>query len=381
MSQSDQFWEGLWDRLKDRLKVRLPKRPRWPGFKAVLRAIATFPVKLLKFIVLLPVHLVRFLVRLPRRIWLTWKAAAKGLYVGRLKMAAGIRKSIYYTREGRRLRQTYLPADRIRHALYARFHPGRVLHRLACLRTRLRGKKVWDSTPGLAVVPRALTWARTYRRHLSRFRDIEAIRSIVYTNETPVEGIEPPPTIGYRARRDSIRPRWGALLHGLVHLSETQRVLELGTAFGLSGLYIARGLLDSFPVRTCYLVTIENNRQFARIAKENFEELGYQDFVHVIEGDFETELAHALNLIAPLQLAYIDGNHDGDATLSYVSQIKSRARPGSLIILDDIHWSPDMTRAWHTIQHMPRIAATVDLWQWGIVVIGPGPALHLSARL
>ncbi len=178
----------------------------------------------------------------------------------------------------------------------------------------------------------------------------------------------------------------GALLHGLVHLSETQRVLELGTAFGLSGLYIARGLLDSFPVRTCYFVTIERNRQFARIAEDNFDKLGYLDFVHVIQGDFETELERALDLIKPLQMAYIDGNHDCDATLRYVSQLKARARPGSLIILDDIHWSPEMTRAWRTIQQMPRVAATVDLWQWGIVVTGPRPtetdqALHLSARL
>jgi predicted O-methyltransferase YrrM len=363
----------LWERLRTRLKIKLPQRPRWPGFKAVLRGIATAPFRLLKFIVLLPVHLVKFLIKLPRRIWRAWKAAARALYIGRLKTAAGIRKGIYYVREGRRLRRTYLPVDRIRHALYVRFHPRRTLHGLACLRTRLRGRAVWDSVPGLAVVPRALTWARHYRRHLSRFRDIDAIRSIVYADETPIEGIKPPTPIGYRARRDSIRPRWGALLHGLVHLSETQRVLELGTAFGLSGLYIARGLLDSFPVRTCYFVTIERNRQFARIAEDNFDKLGYLDFVHVIQGDFETELERALDLIKPLQMAYIDGNHDCDATLRYVSQLKARARPGSLIILDDIHWSPEMTRAWRTIQQMPRVAATVDLWQWGIVVTGPRP--------
>jgi len=40
-----------------------------------------------------------------------------------------------------------------------------------------------------------------------------------------------------------------------------------------------------------------------------------------------------------------------------------------------------MARTWRAVQHMPQIAATVDLWQWGLVLVGHGPALHLCARL
>jgi predicted O-methyltransferase YrrM len=357
------------------------RRPRWPGFRAILRAILLAPFRLLRFILFLPFYLLRFLVRLPRRIWRAWKAAALALYRARIKTVTTIRQGLYYLREGRRLRRLYLPAEQVRRGLLGRLRPDRAGHILHVWLTRLRGRGIWQSPTGLDTVAKALTWAHRYQRHKGRFRDVEAVRSILYANQDLVQGIDAPLPIGVHARRTCITPHQGALLHGLVYFSSAQRVLELGTGLGLSGLYVARALLDNFPVRTCLFITIEHNRQFATIADDNFHQLGLNDFVHVEDGAIEAELPAALDQLSPVQLAYLEGDHDGDKTLRYVSQIKARMRPGGLIVLGDIRWSPGMARAWQTIQQMPRVAATVDLWAWGIVVVGEGPARRLSGAL
>ena len=373
MAESSSGW---WARLQTRFK-----RPRWPGFKAIARGILLAPFRFLRFLLLLPFNLIKFLVKLPRRLWHAWKAGALALYRARLKTVGTIRKGLYYLGEGRRLRRLYLPAGQIRHGLAGRLNPGRAVHVLRCWLTRLRGPRIWRSVPGLEAVAKALTWAHHARRHKGRFRDVEAMRSILYANQDPVEGVEPPVPIGVQARHTSINPRRGTFLHGLVYFSSAQRVLELGTGLGLSGMYIARALLDSFPVRTCLFLTIEQNRQAATIADDNFYQLGFNDFVRVVDGAIMDELPAALEELTPVQLAYLNGDHDGGRTLHYVSQIKAKMRPGGLIVLDDIRASSGMAQAWKTIQKMPRVAATVDLWWWGIVVVGDGPPRHLSAGI
>ena len=158
-------------------------------------------------------------------------------------------------------------------------------------------------------------------------------------------------------------------------------MLELGTGLGISGLYIARALLDNYPVRTCLFITIEHNRQFATLADDNFYQLGFDDFVHVQSGTIEDELPGALDQLAPVQIACLDADHAGDRVLGHVSQVKARMRPGGLIVLNGIRWSSGMAKAWGTIHNMPRVSATVDLWDWGIVVVGDGPPRRLYASI
>ena len=347
-------------------RLKETPRRRLPPARQIIRLVLSLPFRLLRFILLLPV-------RLPRYLWLGWKKGALLLY--------RLRRWLARSPEVFRWFRRHAPIERLCHALYYRLHPARLGHLIGCLLTRLRGHDVWSAAPGLDVIPKALRWARQYRRHQARFRDIEALRSILYARQDTFETRYGPLSIGYLARRYSTRPRWGALLHGMVLYSEAQRVLELGTGFGVSGMYLARGLLDVYPVRTCLLITIEREAQFARIASENFYRLGFHDFVAVVPGDFEHRLAQALKQIAPVSLAFIDGHHQENAILRDFSQIKARSRTGTLIVLSGIHQSPGMGRAWRTIKDMPRIAATVDLWRWGIVVVGNGPPRHVCARL
>jgi hypothetical protein len=36
-------------------------------------------------------------------------------------------------------------------------------------------------------------------------------------------------------------------------------------------------------------------------------------------------------------------------------------------IFDDIHWNTEMEQAWESIKNHPKVTATIDTFQWGIV--------------
>src|SRR4051812_25956894 len=56
--------------------------------------------------------------------------------------------------------------------------------------------------------------------------------------------------------------------------------------------------------------------------------------VHVVVGAFEARLPEVLSR-APVDYAYIDGHHDGQATTSYFDLIGASSNPGALMVLDD----------------------------------------------
>ena len=344
--------------------------------RQVLRFIVLLPFRLLRFLLLLPFRFIWLLVRLPRKTWHAWKRSAKWLADFRKDSAAHLRAA-------RRVLRLYAHPRRIGLGLYFHLHPGRILHLLCRMRSGLTGRRARSAVPELAVIAKALVWARQYHRHESRFQGIEALRSRLYVNEMRVRELPAQPTIALLARRQSVPPRWGALLHGLARYTAAQRILELGTGFGISGMYMAQGMLDVYPMRTCLLVTLEHSRDFMRLADDHFRRLGYDDIVETITGDFADTFARALENVAPVNIAFIDAPlaMSRDDVLRYFSRIKAHSQQGTLIVLSGIHSTPEMRQAWHMIKKMPRIAATTDLWRWGIVIVGSGPAVHVCAKL
>src|SRR5512138_2855240 len=72
----------------------------------------------------------------------------------------------------------------------------------------------------------------------------------------------------------------GALLNGLARGCGARGILEIGTAIGYSGIWLARALPD-----TGALVTIDADADRARRARENFARAGLANRVNVMVGD------------------------------------------------------------------------------------------------
>src|SRR5438874_11767385 len=103
------------------------------------------------------------------------------------------------------------------------------------------------------------------------------------------------------ARRDLplIDAEVGVLLRVQAAAIGATRILEIGTAIGYSGIWLARAL----PANGM-LVTMELDEVRAREARENFARAGVADRVSVVVGDAQLKIA---KVSGPFDLIFQDG--------------------------------------------------------------------------
>ena len=146
--------------------------------------------------------------------------------------------------------------------------------------------------------------------------------------------------------RSSSDPVWCQVLFHLAHVCRPTTVLELGTCVGISGSYIAAALRMN---GAGHLWTFEGSPTSAALAKETFGSLNLGDFVSISVGPFRKTLETCLQSVDAFDLAFIDGHHDGNATIDYFDQCKTKFLPGSIIVFDDVDFSESMERAWRHV--------------------------------
>lgn len=164
------------------------------------------------------------------------------------------------------------------------------------------------------------------------------------------------------ARTALKQPRQAQLLFRLARYFNTGEVLELGTSFGISTLYLASGAEQG------RVFTIEGCPQTYRIAQHHFEQLRQRNIVAVL-GSFRTKLPEVLSRMERLDLAFLDGHHAKEPTLEYFEQCLTKAHNDTVFVLDDIHWSRGMEEAWGAIKGHPRTTVTIDLYNMGLAFL------------
>jgi predicted O-methyltransferase YrrM len=141
----------------------------------------------------------------------------------------------------------------------------------------------------------------------------------------------------------------GRFLHYLIRTHRPAKALELGSCVGISGSYIASAFATNGEG---HLWTIEGSPGIANLTKDTFERLSLQQWATSVVGPFSRTLQATLKN-GPFGFAFIDGHHDGDATIDYFNQIKPMLTKNAVVMFDDIDWSTDMARAWSEIQRDP----------------------------
>jgi predicted O-methyltransferase YrrM len=182
---------------------------------------------------------------------------------------------------------------------------------------------------------------------------------------------------GELCRRSSKPPGWSRLLFHLVRHLQPERSLELGTCLGLSAAYQAAALVLNGRGS---LISIEGGAALAARARLNLTALGLAR-VRVVTGTFDERLGEVLEVQAPLDYVFLDGHHDEAATLRYFQRCLSPLRPGGVVVLDDVRWSPGMQRAWERIRAHAATGCTVDLGTIGIWVRARGDAVPHHATI
>lgn len=121
----------------------------------------------------------------------------------------------------------------------------------------------------------------------------------------------------------------GRLLSVLVTASGARRVLEVGTLFGYSGVWMARALPEDGR-----LDTIELSPVHAQAAQEWFDRAGLASRVTVHQG-------RALEVLARLQPGYDLAFFDAAKSeyCDYLDHALRLVRPGGLILADNVFWN------------------------------------------
>ena len=197
-------------------------------------------------------------------------------------------------------------------------------------------------------------------------RDIYSDKEVVEVEDLGTGATrDPKRRISDIARRTSIGSKYGLMIARLAHDLNPKTIIELGTSMGMSTFYLASGASDA------RVISIEGSREVAIRAEKMLNTHGISN-VEVRNGNFDNLLPQILEETNGAELVYIDGNHTYEATMRYFNMAARVMSPLSVIILDDIHWSEGMSRAWQEIVQDTRVMSTIDTLHMGIAYFRTG---------
>ena len=143
----------------------------------------------------------------------------------------------------------------------------------------------------------------------------------------------------------------GKLLTLLARLAGARRILEVGTLGGYSTIWLARGLAPGG-----HLDTLEIDPRHAEVARGNLRRAGLADAVTVHLGPAIDTLP---TLTGPYDLVFIDADKRGNP--DYVRAALGLARPGSVIVVDNVVRGGRVADAGDTSADVVGTRATYDL--------------------
>lgn len=188
-----------------------------------------------------------------------------------------------------------------------------------------------------------------------------------HTPEEMARGLKRKAVVGEVAELSSKSDFWCRLLFAMVRRFKPATCVEMGTSVGISGAYQAAALQLNGSGK---LIALEGDPAIAAIAQEHWRGLGL-DTVEMVIGRFVDTLPGVLSR-GPIDMIFIDGHHDGDATVAYFNQIAPHLSPTAVVVFDDLRWSDGMKRAWETIANDERIGVAIDLGGFGVCFPGTG---------
>jgi predicted O-methyltransferase YrrM len=123
----------------------------------------------------------------------------------------------------------------------------------------------------------------------------------------------------------------GDLLYILGRAKCPHTIVEFGTSYGISTIYLAAAVADN---GTGHVMSTELNTAKVASARANLAEASLADHVTILPGDAMTTLS---DLPGPIDLVLLDGWKD--LCLPLLRSLESRLASGALIIADDIDLS------------------------------------------
>ena len=223
------------------------------------------------------------------------------------------------------------------------------------------------------------------------FRDIERRREwflacedsldvVDYGSAGSPEGLHVQRRVCDIAKNHLESARVGQVLFRIVNfLHEEEKrplnILELGTSLGITTAYLAS------PDSRNKVVTMEGSEAVLRVAQGVWKMLKLENIVW-IQGNIDDTLYNIYSVQNSdvsvqssgakgerIDLAYVDANHTYEATMRYADFLLNRLTEKGILVLDDIHYSEQMERAWRELKADPRVTTSMDLYHVGLLFV------------
>ena len=120
----------------------------------------------------------------------------------------------------------------------------------------------------------------------------------------------------------------GELLYLLARATGARTIVEYGTSYGISTLYLASAVRDNGGGT---VIGTEIQPEKAAAAQQNFTDAGLADVIDLRVGD---ALVTLTDVSGPVDLVLLDGWPD--LALPVLQLLEPALRPGSLILVDDV---------------------------------------------
>ena len=120
----------------------------------------------------------------------------------------------------------------------------------------------------------------------------------------------------------------GEFCYQLCRSLRATRVVEAGTSFGISTLYLAAAVRDN-QVENGVVIGTEHEPSKAEAARENFREAGLSEFIELRAGDLRQTLQ---DVGGPVDFMLVD---IWDVALPALERVSSSLRPGAIVACDN----------------------------------------------
>jgi predicted O-methyltransferase YrrM len=165
------------------------------------------------------------------------------------------------------------------------------------------------------------------------------------------------------AKHSLSKPKFSQFLFQLIRLYNFNNIIELGTSLGINTAYLAKANQNA------EINTFEADPNAIEIAKNINSS---QKNISFHKGDIARTLPDLLQKANHnIDLVYADANHTYEACIQYFNILLPHLSQNSVYILDDIHWSVGMKKAWKELKNRKEVTSSIDLFDAGLLFFNP----------
>ena len=172
-----------------------------------------------------------------------------------------------------------------------------------------------------------------------------------------------------------INSRYGQKLYGLCRHFQPHHILELGTSSGLSTAYLA------IACPKARIITVEGCPGKANLAKQFFQK-HHLNNITVVNAEATDYIKQLKSDDYKTDLVFIDADHSYCGTLNFYDLLKNITHPDSVLVFDDIYWSPGMKKAWKSIKQDKSVSVSLATLRFGLIFFKKNIARqHFNLRM